>query len=184
MEKIEKVDFRVKEYLEDAGREKWAQLYSPVEPSTEYVYTVNDKARRFIIDLKKKTCSCWMFQMDEIPCPHAWAVLKSKSLMPDEYCSDLFKPKTVIKTYDVPVDPLPDESEWNIPKNICDEFVLPPRYKRPLGRSKKKRDKPLIETMIGNVRMLVVLVDVLVTIDVLVLMSHCSKCKSIPVHLE
>ncbi|XP_060211632.1 uncharacterized protein LOC132639171 [Lycium barbarum] len=227
MEKIEKVDFRVKEYLEDAGREKWARLYSPVnrgwamtsniaecineklvaarelpvfdfleevrkmfgrwnctnrrngaytfttlgkafqqllsineckslrmtvEPSTEYVYTVNDEARRFIIDLKKKTCSCRMFQMDEIPCPHAWAVLKSKSLMPDEYCSDLFKPKTVIKTYDVPVDPLPDESEWNIPKHISDEVVLPPRYKRPPGRPKKKRDKPLMETMIGKRR--------------------------------
>ncbi|XP_060210272.1 uncharacterized protein LOC132637152 [Lycium barbarum] len=156
MEKIEKVDFRVKEYLEDAGREKWARLYSPVnrgwtmtsniaecingklvaarelpvfdfleevEPSTEYVYTVNDEA-----------------------------VLKSKSLMPDEYCSYLFKPKTVITTYDVPVDPLPDESEWNIPKHICEEVVLPPRYKRPPGRPKKKRDKPLMETMIGKRR--------------------------------
>ncbi|XP_060175449.1 uncharacterized protein LOC132606121 [Lycium barbarum] len=207
MEKIEKVDFRVKEYLEDAGREKWARLYSPVnkgwtmtsniaecingklvaarelpvfdfleevrkmfgrwnctnrrngtytfttlgkafqqllsineckslrmtvEPSTEYVYTVNDEARRFIIDLKKKTCSCRMFQIDEITCPHAWA--------------------TVIKTYDVPVDPLPDKSEWNIPKHICDEVVLPPRYKRPPGRPKKKRDKPLMETMIGKRR--------------------------------
>ncbi|XP_060190796.1 uncharacterized protein LOC132620103 [Lycium barbarum] len=146
IEKIEKVDFRVKEYLEDAGREKWARLYSTVnrgwtmtsniaecingklvaarelpildfleevrkmfgrwnctnrrngtytfttlgkafhqllsiseckslrmtvEPSTEYVYTVNNEARRFTIDLKKKTCSCRMFQMDEIPCPHA-----------------------------------------------------------------------------------------------------------------
>ncbi|XP_060195187.1 uncharacterized protein LOC132624420 [Lycium barbarum] len=196
MEKIEKVDFLVKEYLEDAGREKWARLYSPVnrgwtmtsniaecingklvaarelpvfdfleevrkmfgrwnctnrrngtytfttlgkafqqllsineckslrmtvEPSTEYVYTVNDEARRFIIDLKKKTCN-------------------------------LFKPKTVIKTYDVPVDPLPDETEWNIPKHISDEVVLPPRYKRPPGRPKKKRDKPLMETMIGKRR--------------------------------
>ncbi|XP_059277822.1 uncharacterized protein LOC132032009 [Lycium ferocissimum] len=130
MEKIEKVDFQVKEYLEDAGREKWARLYSPVnrgwkmssniaecingklvEPSIEYVYTVNDEARHFIIDLKKKTYSCQMFQMDEIPCPHAWAILKSKSLMPDEYCSDLFKLKTMIKMYDVSVDPLPDESE-------------------------------------------------------------------------
>ncbi|XP_060182359.1 uncharacterized protein LOC132612028 [Lycium barbarum] len=127
-------------------------LRMTVEPSTEYVYTVNDEARRFILDLKKKTCSCRMFQLDEIPCPHAWAVLKSKSLMSDEYCSDLFKPKTVIKTYDVPVDPLPDESEWNIPKHISDEVVLPPRYKRPPGRPKKKRDKPLMETMIGKRR--------------------------------
>ncbi|XP_060178083.1 uncharacterized protein LOC132608016 [Lycium barbarum] len=57
-----------------------------VEVSIEYVYTTNDEARRFIIDLKKKTCSCRMFQMDEITCPHAWVVLKSKNIVPDEYC--------------------------------------------------------------------------------------------------
>ncbi|XP_060169292.1 uncharacterized protein LOC132600219 [Lycium barbarum] len=121
-----------------------------VEPSTEFVYSVHDQSRRFIIDLKKKTCQ--MFQMEEIPCPHAWAVLKSKSLTPDDFCSDLFKPKTMVKTYNVPVDPLPDKSEWNIPKHISDEVVLPPRYKRPPGRPQKKRDKPLMETMISKRR--------------------------------
>ncbi|XP_075104565.1 uncharacterized protein LOC107787758 [Nicotiana tabacum] len=30
MEKVEKVDIRVKEYLELAGYEKWARLYAPV----------------------------------------------------------------------------------------------------------------------------------------------------------
>ncbi|XP_060170868.1 uncharacterized protein LOC132601824 [Lycium barbarum] len=167
MEKIENVDIWVKEYLDDAGREKWSRLYSPVnrgwtmtsnitecingklvaarelpvfdfleevrrmfgrwnctnrkngytslcfyvEASTEYVYTVNDGPRRFIIDLKRKTCSCRMFQMDEIPCSHAWAILKSKNLTADTYCSELFKPNTVVNTYDVPIDPLPDKSE-------------------------------------------------------------------------
>ncbi|XP_059306485.1 uncharacterized protein LOC132057921 [Lycium ferocissimum] len=81
MEKIGNVDIRVKRYLEDAGRDKWSRLYSPVnrgwtmtsniaecingklvEASTEYVYTVNDGLRRFIIDLKKKTCGSRMFQ--------------------------------------------------------------------------------------------------------------------------
>ncbi|XP_060202697.1 uncharacterized protein LOC132631112 [Lycium barbarum] len=227
MEKIENVDIRVKEYLDDAGREKWAHLYSPVnrgwtmtsnieecingklvaarelpvfdfleevrrmfgrwnctnkkngtytfstlsrryqeilsmneykslrmrvEESTEYVYTVNDGPRRFIIDLKRKTCSCRMFQMDKIPCSHAWAVLKSKNLTADAYCSELFKPNTVVNTYDVLVDPLPDESEWNVPTHILEEVVLPPRYKRPPGRPEKKRDNPLMELMIGKRR--------------------------------
>ncbi|XP_060178172.1 uncharacterized protein LOC132608116 [Lycium barbarum] len=185
MEKIENVDIRVKEYLDDVGREKWSRLYSPVnrgwtmtsniaecingklvaarelpvfdfleevEALTEYVYTVNDGPQRFIIDLKRKTCSCRMFQMDEIPCSHAWAVLKSKNLTADAYCSELFKPNTVVNTYDVPIDPLPDESESNVPTHILEEFVLPPRYERPPGRPKKKRDKPLMELMIGKRR--------------------------------
>ncbi|XP_060183061.1 uncharacterized protein LOC132613016 [Lycium barbarum] len=133
MEKIGNVDIRVQRYLEDAGRDEWSRLYSPVnrgctitsniaecingklviarelhifdfleevEASTEYVYTVNDGPRCFIIDLKKKTCSCRIFQLDEIPCSHAWAVLKNKNLAADAYCSKLFKPETVVNTYD------------------------------------------------------------------------------------
>ncbi|XP_060170388.1 uncharacterized protein LOC132601304 [Lycium barbarum] len=134
-------------YQEMLSMNEYKSLRMRVEASTEYVYTVNDGPRRFIIDLKRKTCSCRMFQMDEIPCSHAWAVLKSKNLTADAYCSELFKPNTVVNTYDVPIDPLPDESEWNVPTHILDEVVLPLRYKRPPGRPKKKRDKPLMELM-------------------------------------
>ncbi|XP_060200576.1 uncharacterized protein LOC132628829 [Lycium barbarum] len=96
---------------------------SQVEASTEYVYTVNDGP-----------------------------ILKNKNLTVDAYCSELFKPETVVNTYDVPVDPLLDETEWNVPKSISDEVVMPPIYKRPPGRPKKKRDKPLQELMIGKRR--------------------------------
>ncbi|XP_059309757.1 uncharacterized protein LOC132060870 [Lycium ferocissimum] len=116
-----------------------------VIPSTEYVHTVIDEGRRFIVCIEKKTCSCKEFQMEEIPCPHAWAVLKKKNLTADNYCSKIYKPETVMKTYDIPVYPLPDESEWKIPQYILEEVVFPPRYKRPPGRPKKKRDNSLSE---------------------------------------
>ncbi|XP_060200781.1 uncharacterized protein LOC132629055 [Lycium barbarum] len=159
MGKVEKSDFRVAEYLELAGREKWARVYTtanrgwtmtsniaecinrhlvasrelPIfdfleeaEPSIEYLYTVYDAGRRFIVNLDNKTCSCQMFQIDEIPCLHAWAVIKKKNLMADDYCSELFKPDTVVKTYDVAVDTFPDEREWKIPTYISEDVVLPP----------------------------------------------------------
>ncbi|XP_060195125.1 uncharacterized protein LOC132624349 [Lycium barbarum] len=123
-----------------------------IEPSTEFVYTVHDGRRRFIINLSNKTCSWRMLQLDEIPYPHAWAVIKQKHLVIDDYCSDLFKLETVVKTYDIAVDPLPDEHEWKFSKDILDEVVLPLRYKRPPGRPKKRRDKPLHELMAGKKR--------------------------------
>ncbi|XP_060195191.1 uncharacterized protein LOC132624423 [Lycium barbarum] len=85
--------------------------------------------------------------MEEMPCPHAWVVLKSKNLTTDNYYSNLYKSEAVVKTYDVPVYPLPDESEWKIPASISEEIVLPLRYKRPPGRPKKKCDKPLTELL-------------------------------------
>ncbi|XP_019226901.1 PREDICTED: uncharacterized protein LOC109208274 [Nicotiana attenuata] len=67
--------------------------------------------------------------------------------MPNDYCLDYYKPRSVVMIYDVPVYPLPDRSEWNIPAHISEEVVLPPKWKRPLGRQKKKCDKPLSEIL-------------------------------------
>ncbi|XP_009762397.1 uncharacterized protein [Nicotiana sylvestris] len=48
-----------------------------VRPATEQLYIVLEGVRRNIVCLEKGTCSCGKFQMDELPCPHAWAVLKN-----------------------------------------------------------------------------------------------------------
>ncbi|KAG5607273.1 hypothetical protein H5410_028765 [Solanum commersonii] len=88
-----------------------------VVPSTEYIYNVTD---------------------DEIPCEHAWAVLKRKSLVADGYCSNLYKPKTVLKIYEIPIYPLPDVAEWAILEYIMYDEFRPPKFKRPPGRPKNK----------------------------------------------
>ncbi|XP_060212159.1 uncharacterized protein LOC132639753 [Lycium barbarum] len=141
-----------KKFQEILSINEYLCLRMTAEPSTEYLYTVYDAGRHFIVNLDNKTCSFRMFQIDEIPCPHAWAAIKKKNLMADDYCSELFKPHTVVKTYDVAVDPLPDEREWKIPTYISEDVVLPPRYKRPPGRPKKKCDKPLFELLLGKKR--------------------------------
>nr|XP_009610472.1 uncharacterized protein LOC104104173 [Nicotiana tomentosiformis] len=115
MEKVEKVDIRVKDYLELAGYERWARLYAPVNrgwtmtsnivesinsviPLTEHLHMVNDEGKHYTVCLLEKTCSCGRFQVDELPCPHALAILKSKFLMSEEYCLDYWKPKSVVTT--------------------------------------------------------------------------------------
>ncbi|XP_070019771.1 uncharacterized protein [Nicotiana sylvestris] len=119
-----------------------------VVPSTEYLHTVNDGGRNYTVCLLERKCVCGRFQIDELSCPHAWAVLKSKFLMPEEYCSSYYKPNIIVMTYDVPVYPLPDKNDWNIPEHVAEEVVLPPKWKRPPGRPKKKRDKNLSELLL------------------------------------
>ncbi|XP_070003404.1 uncharacterized protein LOC142165732 [Nicotiana tabacum] len=201
---MEKVDIRVKEYLESAGYEKWVRLYAPVNsgwtmtsnivesinvalvsarelpiydfleevkkmfghwncsnrkeatqtyttlgkkyqemltlneamstrmtviPSTEYLHMVTDGGRNYTVYLLERKCVCGRFQVDELPCPHDWVVLKSKFLMPEDYCSNYYKPNSVVMTYDVPMYPLPDRNEWNIPAHVAEEVVLPPNGK-------------------------------------------------------
>ncbi|XP_016510305.2 uncharacterized protein LOC107827642 [Nicotiana tabacum] len=113
----------------------------------KHLHMVNDEGRHYTVCLLEKKCSCGRFQVDELPCPHAWVVLKSKFLVPEDYCSDYYKPKSVVMTYEVPVYPLPDRIEWNIPACISKEVVLPPKWKRPPRRPKKKRDKLFSELL-------------------------------------
>ncbi|XP_070013769.1 uncharacterized protein [Nicotiana sylvestris] len=111
------------------------------------LHTVTDRGRNYTVCLLERKCVCGRFQVDELPCPHAWAVLKSKFLMPEDYCSNYYKPNSVVMTYDVLVYSLPDRNEWNIPAHVAEEVVLPPKWKRPPGRPKKKRDKPFSELL-------------------------------------
>ena len=67
--------------------------------------------------------------------------MKWKSLPPDEYCSDLYKPKTMLKRYNVHIHPLPDVKAWLIPDSVIADDVLPPKFKRPPGRPKGKPRK-------------------------------------------
>ncbi|XP_019242054.1 PREDICTED: uncharacterized protein LOC109222107, partial [Nicotiana attenuata] len=116
-----------------------------VRPATEQLYTVFEGVRRNIVCLEEGTCSCGKFQMDELPCPHALAVLKNQQLKPGQYCSFYYKKDKLLRTYEFPVNPMPDESLWVIPTEVMEDMVLPPKGRRNAGRPRKERLKPASE---------------------------------------
>ncbi|XP_009781030.1 uncharacterized protein LOC107767491 [Nicotiana tabacum] len=114
-------------------------------PATEQLYTVFEGVRRNIVCLEEGTCSCRKFQMDELLCPHAWAVLKNQHLKPGQYCSFYYKKDKLLKTYEFPVNPIPDESLWVIPIEVMEDVILPPEGRRNAGRPRKERLRPASE---------------------------------------
>ncbi|XP_049349455.1 uncharacterized protein LOC125814026 [Solanum verrucosum] len=202
MAKVDKIDHRVKEYLEDAGYEKWSRVHSTVNrgrmmtlniaecingclvearqlsilefleevkilfgswhckhrkiayytkdtlgrrfeevliiiasksskmevcvmihyfvvPSSEFIFSVYEAGRRYIVCLERKVCSCERFQLDEIPCAHAIVVLKEKNVKDmHPYCSDYYKPDALAKTYEIPMVPMPDKEDWSAPEDV------------------------------------------------------------------
>ncbi|XP_075080137.1 uncharacterized protein LOC142165496 [Nicotiana tabacum] len=108
-----------------------------VRASTDYIHTVLDGVRRYIVCLENKRCSCGQFQLDELPCPHALAALRHKDESYEQYCSPYYTRESLLRTYEIPVNPLLDESKWNMP-----EVVNPPSGgKRQPGRPQKQRYK-------------------------------------------
>ncbi|XP_070009655.1 uncharacterized protein [Nicotiana sylvestris] len=81
-------------------------------------------------------------RLDELPCPHALAALRQRDESFEEYCSPYYTRANLLRTYEIPVNPLPDESKWNVPQHITEEVVNPPKGgKRQPGRPQKERYK-------------------------------------------
>ncbi|XP_069150794.1 uncharacterized protein [Solanum lycopersicum] len=112
MAKVDRVDQRVNEYLEDArevasyskdtlGRKFEEVLIlnaaksskMKVVQSSEFIFSVYEAGRRYIVCLEKKVCSSSRFQLDEIP------------------CSDYYKPDALAKTYEIPMVAMPDKTD-------------------------------------------------------------------------
>ncbi|XP_070004214.1 uncharacterized protein [Nicotiana sylvestris] len=159
MSKIEEIDPRVKAYLYDIGYYRWSRVHAmvnrawnmtsniaeslnAVRASTDYIHTVIDGVRRYIVCLENKKCSCGQFQLDELPCPHALAALRQRDESFEEYCSPYYTRANLLRTYEIPVNLLSDESKWNVPQHITEEVVnLPKGEKRQPGRPQKERYK-------------------------------------------
>ncbi|XP_019246403.1 PREDICTED: uncharacterized protein LOC109226055 [Nicotiana attenuata] len=107
--------------------------------STEFLHLVIDGQTRNVVRLHEKNCTCGRFQLDDIPCPHAMAVIQKFHMDSYKYCSDYYSIEYLLKTYEIPVNPLPDETTWQIPEHVSSQVVLPPKGKIKPGRPKKKR---------------------------------------------
>ncbi|KAG5594184.1 hypothetical protein H5410_035416, partial [Solanum commersonii] len=93
-----------------------------VVASSEYIFAVYEGAIRYIVCLERKTCSCGRFQHDEIPCAHTMAVLKKKNIKHvHPYCSDYYKHDALTNTYALPIEPMPDKSDWIAPESVLEE---------------------------------------------------------------
>ncbi|XP_070013690.1 uncharacterized protein [Nicotiana sylvestris] len=92
-----------------------------VRASTDHIHTVLDGVKRYIVCLENKKCSCGQFQLDELPCAHALAALRHRNEIYENYCSPYYTRKSLLLTYEMPVNPLPDEGKRDVPQHILDE---------------------------------------------------------------
>ncbi|XP_075091678.1 uncharacterized protein LOC142171870 [Nicotiana tabacum] len=94
-----------------------------VRASTKYIHTMIDDVKRFIVCLQNKRCSCGQFHLDELPCAHALEALRHRNESCENYYSPYYTRESLLHTYEILVDPLLDESKWNVPQHIAEEVV-------------------------------------------------------------
>ena len=111
------------------------------------LFRINSEGIEFIVDLKKRTCDCLEFQLDELPCPHAIAAINKRYLLKSDYCSNWYSRETWLKTYEGHVNTVGDQKSWDIPQNVQSEITKPPDVEILQGRRQKKRHIPVTESV-------------------------------------
>ncbi|XP_071738607.1 uncharacterized protein [Rutidosis leptorrhynchoides] len=111
-----------------------------------YEYEVRHKTEAFKVDEKMRTCSCRMWQLSGIPCPHACSVIFALNKSPEDYIPNWFRKEMYMRAYSTYLKPVGGMSTW-VPNAL--NKPLPPKPRIMPGRPKKKRTRAAHESVPG-----------------------------------
>ncbi|XVF67747.1 hypothetical protein PTKIN_Ptkin10aG0147000 [Pterospermum kingtungense] len=94
--------------------------------------------KQFTVNLKNKECSCRVWQLSGIPCPHACCTIWHDGKDPDVFLHKWYHPTTYYKAYQYALQPINGSHEW---KRSELEPIQPPAARKARGRPKKARRK-------------------------------------------
>ncbi|CAI0471751.1 unnamed protein product [Linum tenue] len=145
--------------MKKAQAEKWGRQFCPkilkkfeanaekskschITHNGKHGYEVRHWDERFTVSIPSRTCSCRVWELTGIPCPHAITCLAYEGEEPEEYISDCFKTQKWRDIYANVLQPMDGPRTW-----IRSEYeaILPPDFRVMPGRPKKKRVKTVEE---------------------------------------
>ncbi|KAL0740927.1 hypothetical protein Bca4012_082440 [Brassica carinata] len=125
----EKIDRRIE-------KEKTFVVY----PINDYQMLVKGNIIDCFVDLDKRTCSCWKFDLLKIPCRHAikagfFVGREAHTLTDFMYTTGAWR-----EAYQESINPIAvPEDVWSVPEDVENAEVIQPETKRSLGRKRKRR---------------------------------------------
>ncbi|KAH9779934.1 SWIM-type domain-containing protein [Citrus sinensis] len=112
-------------------------IVRPVSPHRFQV--IGGGLKEGLVDLQKRTCSCRVFQLDQLVCAHDIAACLTHRVDFINLCSDFYTTESLAMAYAQPVEPVGDVADWEVPDEIQEMQVYPPVEAPPLGRRKELR---------------------------------------------
>ncbi|XP_019225695.1 PREDICTED: uncharacterized protein LOC109207261 [Nicotiana attenuata] len=117
-----------------------------VFPVDSWRSRVEEEGITFLMDLNKRTCDCFQFQFDELPCIHAIAAIEKRNIKKSNFCSHWYLKESWLKTYELQIHPVGHTDSWIVPESVTSQIVKPPDFKVPPGRRQKKRHIPATDS--------------------------------------
>ncbi|KAH0657020.1 hypothetical protein KY285_031902 [Solanum tuberosum] len=100
-----------------------------VHQTANYKYIVTGQDEVATVDLLAKSCTCKVFDIDKIPCPHAMAALRCQygddyGRRIYEYSSSYYNVEVYLIAYVEEIKPVPSEETWEVPIEILERKIL------------------------------------------------------------
>ncbi|XP_050936277.1 uncharacterized protein LOC127144415 [Cucumis melo] len=108
-----------------------------VDPISTTEYQVTNGNQQFIVKLNVGCCSCRVWDVEEIPCTHALAVLRMLNLDTYSYLSEFYYRETLSATYYGCIQLIGSHFDERVVDSVTK--ILPPVFKRQAGRPRKQR---------------------------------------------
>ncbi|XP_070046037.1 uncharacterized protein [Nicotiana tomentosiformis] len=133
---LEAIDSRVKTYLMDIGYDKWSRAHSKANRTMTMTLNIAESvnaANKHARDLPVVNLLDFMTTLIQ-----KWNYTNQKDAV-ESFIKIGVNIDYLLKTYEIPVNPLSDETTWQIPEHVSSEVVLPPKGKIKPGRPKKNK---------------------------------------------
>ncbi|GJQ96160.1 pentatricopeptide repeat-containing protein [Tanacetum coccineum] len=108
-----------------------------VIPTGGQLFDVRNGSKAFGVDEQRRTCTCRLWQLSGLPCPHAIVVIFKLNRRVEEYVPTCFRRQSFHASYHQYLTPVGGMTFW--PDCSAMSRVLPPKPKKMLGRPRKKR---------------------------------------------
>ncbi|XP_009781726.2 uncharacterized protein [Nicotiana sylvestris] len=110
-----------------------------VFPVDSWRSRVEKEGITFLVDLNKRTCDCFQFQFDELPCIHTIAAIEKRNIKNSNLCSHWYLKESWLKIYERQIHPVGHTDSWIVPESVKSQIVKPPDFKVPPGRRQKEK---------------------------------------------
>ncbi|KAL8502905.1 hypothetical protein ACS0TY_021870 [Phlomoides rotata] len=132
-----------------------------VQALTYQRYKIVDGIKSYVVDLAKRECDYWEFQLELIPCSHAIAAIRFVNYPVSGFVAECYRTDNLKGMWGGEVNPVPDPNEWVVPDNIKSEICNSPPCPRQAGCPRLTRWRSALESSGSNRKR-----------------QRCSHCKS------
>lgn len=102
-------------------------------------YQVIDGTIHHNVHQPSRICSCRMWDILQISCPHACSILGKKNCSTQDYVLPYYLNSKLSSTYKYFIHLLVDPRGWHIPEHVSSVNIFPSNVKRLVGKPKKLR---------------------------------------------